>query len=185
MLDIRYILLHTATTSAFTTTIIMRLPPLADQQKAAVLPNSAEVRKDLWTYRILFRTWKNRELLPWHYSIGYLHILGKLANWVQLLNFHPKKCISSMIFSYFTRNYAKLDFPKEFCSAGSRWKKATTTTAEEIHLSFFFPADAKGIHGPWTTWPVAADAKNSTDRSANMHNGQCKIEKVDNKVPSQ
>ena len=47
MLDIRYILLHTATTSAFTTTIIMRLPPLADQQKAAVLPNSAEVRKDL------------------------------------------------------------------------------------------------------------------------------------------
>lgn len=138
MLDIRYILLHTATTSAFTTTIIMRLPPLADQQKAAVLPNSAEVRKDLWTYyRILFRTWKNRELLPWHYSIGYLHILGKLANWVQLLNFLPKKCISSMIFSYFTRNYAKLDFPKEFCSAGSRWKKATTTTAEEIHLSFF------------------------------------------------
>ena len=117
----------------------MRLPPLADQQKAAVLPNSAEVRKDLWTYyRILFRTWKNRELLPWHYSIGYLHILGKLANWVQLLNFRPKKCISSpMIFSYFTRNYAKLDFPKEFCSAGSRWKKATTTTAEEIHLSFF------------------------------------------------
>ena len=138
MLDIRYILLHTATTSAFTTTIIMRLPPLADQQKAAVLPNSAEVRKDLWTYyRILFRTWKNRELLPWHYSIGYLHILGKLANWVQLLNFLPKKCISSMIFSYFTRNYAKLDFPKEFCSVGSRWKKATTTTAEEIHLSFF------------------------------------------------
>ena len=137
MLDIRYILLHTATTSAFTTTIIMRLPPLADPKKAAVLPNSAEVRKDLWTYRILFRTWKNRELLPWHYSIGYLHILGKLANWVQLLTFLPKKCISSMIFSYFTRNYAKLDFPKEFCSVGSRWKKATTTTAEEIHLSFF------------------------------------------------
>ena len=80
MLDIRYILLHTATTSAFTTTIIMRLPPLADQQKAAVLPNSAEVRKDLWTYyRILFRTWKNRELLPWHYSIGYLHIFWKIG----------------------------------------------------------------------------------------------------------
>ena len=79
MLDIRYILLHTATTSAFTTTIIMRLPPLADQQKAAVLPNSAQVRKDLWTYRILFRTWKNRELLPWHYSIGYLHIFWKIG----------------------------------------------------------------------------------------------------------
>lgn len=47
----------------------------------------------------------------------------------------------------------------------------------------FFPADAKGIHGPWTTWPTSCwcDAKNSTDRSANMHNGQCK--KVDNKVP--